>query len=58
MWNIFIKYPSGNIEFYDSVPDEAVADEIIRGLEEEDAILAIGGCPPSGCTYYKEKEPH
>lgn len=58
MWNIYIQYPSGNTEFYDSVPDEKVADEIIRGLEEEDEILAIGGCPPSGCTYYKEKEPH
>ena len=56
MWNVFIRYRDGNSEFYDSVPDADVADEIIRGLEEDDENAERAGCPPTGCTYFKEWE--
>lgn len=57
MYNVYIKYPNGDIEWYDSVGSEEEAIEAVAACYEEDAEAMCFGCPPTGCDYYYEKEP-
>lgn len=56
-WNVFIKYPNGDVEWNDMVGSEEEAKEMVQALYEEDEEACRHGCPPTGCEYYYEVEP-
>lgn len=56
MWNIMIEYAGGSIEFYDAVPDEQLASQMVREMEEHDRAMAARGVPIINCRYFAEKE--
>lgn len=57
MYNVYIKYPNGDIEWYDEVGSEEEARETVEAFYEEDAQAMTHGCPPTGCEYFFKEEP-
>lgn len=52
MYNVYMKYDNGEIEFYCSAWTPEEAETIIKDLETEDRIFAERGYPVYNCSYF------